>query len=226
VRTKADFVVSSQFYGYHFARMIKALFLIFEPVAAWERVVQSRRGLVFLLVFYLSPMVLILSALEGFSLVEWGRRQWDSGQVKIFAAGEMVIYEIVQSLLTLAMVFICAQIVKALCNASYPRHTYSQGFTVAVCGLSPVFLLRLLDVFPAVNPWLTWGVGILLCATTLYHGVPRVMQPDPSQAFGLYIMCSVLFAMVTGLERFVTVWYLAGRMPPFNEIISHFNKHL
>jgi hypothetical protein len=206
--------------------MIKALFLIFEPLAAWERVVQARRGFRFLFAFQLLPMVLTLAVLEGFSLMEWGRRQRDSGQVRIFAANEMVIYEIAQTLLTLAMVFICAQIVKALCNASYPRHNYTQGFTVAVCGLSPVFLLRLFEVFPAVNPWLTWGIGILLCVTTLYHGLPRVMQPDPSQAFGLYIMCSVLFAMVTGLERFVTVWFLAGRIPAANNVLSHITQHM
>jgi hypothetical protein len=206
--------------------MIKALFLIFEPVAAWERVVQARRSLGFLFALYLLPMVLTLAALEGFSLMEWGRRQHESSQIRIFSANEMVIYEIVQSLLTLAMVFICAQIVKALCNASYPRHNYTQGFTVAVCGLSPMFLMRLLDMFQAVNPWLTWGVGILLCVTALYHGLPRVMQPDPSQAFGLFIMCSVLFAMVTGLERLVTVWFLAGRMPRADNILSHITQHM
>jgi hypothetical protein len=189
-------------------------------------VAQSRRGFGFLFAFYLLPMVLTLAVLEGFSLMEWGRRQHESGQVKIFTANETVIYEIVQSLLTLAMVFICAQIVKAQCNASYLRHNFTQGFTVAACGLSPVFLLRLLDMFPAVNPWLTWGIGILLCVATLYHGLPRVMQPDPSQAFGLYIMCSVLFVMVTGLERFVTVWYLAGRIPFAANISSHITPHM
>jgi len=204
--------------------MIKALFLIFEPVAAWERVLQARRNFGFLFGFYLLPMVLTLAALEGFSLMEWGRRQHDSGGVKIFSAEEMMAYEIAQSLLTLAMVFICAQIVKALCNASYLRHNFTQGFTVAACGLSPLFLLRLLDLFPAINPWLTWGVGILLCVTTIYHGLPRVMQPDPSQAFGLYIMCSVLFIMVTGLERFVTVWFLAGRIPFAENILSHLTQ--
>jgi hypothetical protein len=223
---KADFIVRTLPNGYHFTHMIKALFLIFEPAAAWDRVVNARRGLAFLLLFYLAPMILAMAAAEGFSLMEWGRRQWDSGGVKTFAANETVVYEILQSLATAAVVFICAQIVKALANTSYTRHNYTEGFTVAVCGLSPLFLLRLLDVFPGINPWLTWGIGILLCATTLYHGVPRVMQPDPSQAFGLYIMCSVLFAMVTGLERFVTVWYLAGRIPPLDDIISHLTKHL
>ncbi|HUZ05852.1 MAG TPA: YIP1 family protein, partial [Candidatus Paceibacterota bacterium] len=192
----------------------------------WERVAQSRRSFGFLFTLYLLPMVLTLAVLEGFSLMEWGRRQRDSGGVKIFHANEMVIYEIAQSLLTLAMVFICAQIVKSLCNTSYLRHNFTQGFTVAACGLSPLFLLRLLDVFPAVNPWLTWGVGILLCVTTLYHGLPRVIQPDPSQAFGLFLMCSVLFIMVTGLERFVTVWYLAGRIPGADNILSHITQHM
>jgi hypothetical protein len=223
---KADFIVRTPLNGYHFARMIKALFLIFEPATAWERVVNARRSMGFLLMFYLLPMIVIMSAAEGFSLMKWGRHQWESGQNKIFATDETVTYEIVQSLAMLSVVFICAQIAKALANASYARHTYTEGFTVAACGLSPLFLLRLFDVFPAINPWLIWGVGIMLCIATLYQGVPRVMQPDPSQAFGLYLMCSVMFAMVTGLERFVTVWYLAGRVPPLNEIISHFTNHL
>jgi hypothetical protein len=206
--------------------MIKALFLIFEPVEAWDRVIKARRGLVFLLLFYVLPMVLTVAALEGFSLMTWGRRQWDSGQIKIFSAGEMAVYEAVQSLVMIAVVFTCAQIVKALCNASFPRHSFTEGFTVAACGLSPLFLLRLLDTFPGINPWLTWGLGIMLCVVILYHGIPRVMQPDPSQAFGLYIMCSMLFVMVTGLERFVTVWYLAGRIPSLEQIIPYLTGHL
>jgi len=206
--------------------MIKALFLIFEPVEAWDRVIKARRGLVFLLLFYVLPMVLTVAALEGFSLMTWGRRQWDSGQIKIFSAGEMAVYEAVQSLVMIAVVFTCAQIVKALCNASFPRHSFTEGFTVAACGLSPLFLLRLLDTFPGINPWLTWGLGIMLCVVILYHGIPRVMQPDPSQAFGLYIMCSMLFVMVTGLERFVTVWYLVGRIPSLEQIIPYLTGHL
>ncbi|HEX3889920.1 MAG TPA: YIP1 family protein [Verrucomicrobiae bacterium] len=206
--------------------MIKALFFIFEPAAAWDRVAKARRSFGFILLFYLLPMVLAVSAAEGFSLVKWGRRQWQGSQVKIFSGDEMVVYEIAQLLATLAVVFICAQIVKALGNQSYSRHSYTEGFTVAACGLSPLFLLRLLDVFPSVNPWLTWGVGIMLCVATLYQGLPRVMQPDPSQTFGIYLMCAVMFVLVTGLERFVTIWYLAGRIPRLDEIVSQLAKHL
>jgi len=206
--------------------MIKALFLIFEPAEAWDRVANARRSLGFLLLFYLLPMVLIVAAAEGYGLMKWGRRQLDGEHVKTFTAGETATYEIAQSLAMIAVVFICAQVVKALANASYARHNFTQGFTVAACGLSPLFLVRLLDAFPAINPWLTWGVGIMLCVATLYHGLPRVMQPDPSQAFGLYFICSVVFVLVTGLERFVAFWYLIGRMPPLKEIISHFTRHL
>jgi hypothetical protein len=205
--------------------MIEALFLIFNPAWAWDRVAKARRGLGFLLMFYLLPMILTVSAAEGFSLMKWGRRQWESSQNNIFTAGEMTIYEIAQLLATLAVVFICAQIVKALANASHARRNYTEGFTVAAYGLSPLFLLRLLDVIPAINPWLPWALGMMLCVGTLYHGLPRLMQPDPTQAFGLYLICSVMFIMVTGLQRFVTVWYLAGRIPSFSEIISHFAKH-
>jgi hypothetical protein len=39
-------------------------------------------------------------------------------------------------------------------------------------------------------------------------------------------MSSILFIMVTGMERFVTIWFLAGRIPKVNEFVTHVAKHL
>ena len=80
-------------------------------------------------------------------------------------------------------------------------------------GLSPLFLLRLLDAFPSVPPWVPWSIGILLSIGALYHGVPRMMEPDPAHAFGLFLMSSLVLLLVTGLVRFVTWWYLEGKLP-------------
>ena len=55
--------------------MIKALFLISKPGVAWDRVVQSGRSLVWVLFFYLLPMMLVVAAAEGLGLMEWGKRQ-------------------------------------------------------------------------------------------------------------------------------------------------------
>src|SRR5580658_3841482 len=73
-------------------RMFKALFLIFEPVAAWGRVAQARRGLVFVFAFYLLPTMLIVAEAEGFGLVKWGKLQFNIDQIKRFTVGEAAIY--------------------------------------------------------------------------------------------------------------------------------------
>jgi hypothetical protein len=201
--------------------MIKALFLIFEPDVQWERVAQNQRGLKFMLTSYLMPMLLIVAAVEGFGLVEWGKWQSNIGQIKHFYLGEALIFEMAQLLLTFVVVAVCAHLVKSVGDTFHVRNTYQQAFTTVIYGLSPLFLIRLFDALPIVNPWLSWAVGIMLSVKTLYSGIPRIMEPDPPNAFGLFVMSSVLLAMVTGLERFITAWYLSGHCQPISDFISH-----
>ena len=207
--------------------MIKALFLIFQTGAAWERVVKARRNLGSLLVLYLFPMMLMVAVVEGFGLVEWGEPQ--AGifhRIQKFTAGQVVIYETAHSLLTLLAIVVCAVLIKILGETFHGRYTYQQTFTLVIYGLSPMFLLRLLDAVPAIIPWASWGIGITLSIAVLYQGIWRVMQPAPPNAFALYFMSSLLLATATGLERFVTAWYLAGRFQPAGNFISHLAAHL
>jgi hypothetical protein len=46
------------------------------------------------------------------------------------------------------------------------------------------------------------------------------MQPDPSHAFGLYLVSAILLVIITGLGRFLTAWYLRGEFKSVEEIIS------
>ena len=54
----------------------------------------------------------------------------------------------------------------------------------------------------------------------LYQGVPRILDPDPPNAFGLFFMSALVLFATTGLERFVTAWYLTGRTRPVHEILA------
>jgi hypothetical protein len=200
--------------------MIKALFLIFEPEAAWNRVALSRRRLGYILGLYLLPMMLIVGAVEGFGLARWGRWQSVMGEIKIFPVREALIYETTELLLMAVIILAAAHFIKALGDTFHVRNTYTETLTVVTYGLSPVFLLRLLDVFPAVNLWLPWAVGIMLTIKILYHGVPRIMLPDPPDAFGLYFMSAILLTMVTGLERFISIGCLNGNFKPVNNFMS------
>ncbi len=207
--------------------MIKAVILIFKTGAAWERVEKARRNLGPLLALYLFPMMLLVAVMEGFGLVECGEPQAGVFRhIQKFTAGQVVIYETAQSLLTLLVIVICGVSIKYLGENFHGRYTYQQTFTLVIYGLSPMFLLRLLDAVPAVIPWVTWGIGIALSIKVLHQGVWFVMQPAPPNAFALYFMSSLLLAAGTGLVRFVTAWYLAGRIPAAERFVSHLAAHL
>ncbi|MCX6926783.1 MAG: YIP1 family protein [Verrucomicrobia bacterium] len=200
--------------------MIKALLLIFDPIVTWEGIVLARRSMGSILVIYLSPLLLITSAAEGYGLVKWGKWQDEIGRLKKFPIQEAAAVEVAQILLSLVVVFAGAKMLKSLGDTFHGRHAYSQAFATVAYSLSPLFTLRLLDAFAGVSPWVTWSIGMILSAAVLYHGVPRMIEPDPSHAFGLYIMSALLLALVTGMVRFVTAAYLVGRFPKLQAIIS------
>ena len=206
--------------------MIKALLVVFEPIATWDGIVRARRSIAFILAFYLLPLLLITSAAEGYGLVHWGKWQGEIGRLKTFSLGEAVLVEAAQLLLSIGEVLFGARLLKSIGETFHGRHTYGQAVTAIAYSLGPLFLLRILDAFAGVSPWVAWAIGICLTVAVLYHGVPRVMLPDPSHAFGLYLMISLLTVMVTGLVRFATASYLEGKFPALQELISHLASRL
>jgi hypothetical protein len=206
--------------------MIKALLLIFDPMATWEGIFRARRSLVFVLVVYLVPLLLLASAAEGYGLVHWGKWQSEIGRIKSFPIREAVIVEAIQFLLALAVVFVGASMIKSIGETFHGRHTYSQTFTTVAYGLSPLFLLRLLDTLPVISPWLSWSIGILLSIAVLYQGLPRMLEPDPPHAFGLFFMSALLLVLITGLVRLLTASYLQGKFAKLQVIISELAARL
>ena len=181
---------------------------------------RARRSLAFVLLLYLLPMLLVISAAEGYGLYHWGRAR-DLGPRRFYAPGEVIIFEVAQFLLFLALVFIGARLIKSIGETFHGRHTFTQTFVVVAYGLSPLFLLHLLNALKDVSPWVTWTVGIILSMAVLYQGVPRMMDPDPPHAFGLYLMSSLLLLFTTGLARFVTAWYLQGKFNMVDSFVSN-----
>ena len=201
--------------------MIKALLLIFDPIATWDRIFQARRSLVFILLAYLLPMVLLSTLCEAYGLVHWGKVRGElGGDPKPFKMGETVVIEAAQFILSIGVIFIGANLVKALGETFHGRHTFTQAFATVAYGLSPLFLVHTLDALPSINPWVSWSIGILLSMSVLYQGVPRMMVPDPPHAFGLYIMSALLLALISGLVRFVTAMYLVGKFSKLQVIVS------
>jgi hypothetical protein len=207
--------------------MIKALLLIFDPIRSWERVVRARRSLLFVLFVSLLPLVVLSCAAEAYGLATWGKWQGEIGEfarLRRFSQQEIIAYEALQFLTNLFLVFMGAKLLKSLGETFHGRHPFTAAFTVTAYALSPLFLLRVLDAIPVLSPWITWAVGIVLSLGVLYQGVPRVMQPDPPHAFGLYLTSALLLVLISGLTRFVTAWWLEGKFKtvemPVNEFIG------
>ena len=198
--------------------MIKGLMLMFETAKTWERIARVPRRWVSVLFSHVIPLLVITSIAEGYSLAHWGRIQDVSLHLKKFSLPEVVAYEGVQFLLTLMVIFFCAKLIKSMGETFHGRHTFDQTFIALAYGLSPLFLLRFLDMIPGLTPWAAWIAGVLLSLSILYYGLPCIMQPDPPHAFGLYLTSCILIIITSGLVRFLTAWYLLGKFEKLNHL--------
>jgi|SRR5579862_1056425 len=206
--------------------MIESVLLIFDANGTWERIVRAQRGLFAILFRFLLPLLLVTCAIEGYGLMHWGKHQGPVSRQRTYSLGEAVVFESGQLLTSVLLVFLGAGVLKSMGGTFHARNTYQQAFTVVAYALSPFFLLRLLDAFTPVSPWLSWAIGIFLALGALYHGVPQVMQPDPPQAFGLYLMTAVLMFSITGVMGFVAAWYLQGKFAKLDTLISALGARL
>lgn len=197
--------------------MINALLLILEPIATWEKISRAKRGLAFVLGTYLVPFLVLTCAAEGYGLMRWGKIQGQVPRLRHFTLGEALFYEVACFALSLFVIFICSRIVQSIGTTFHSRHSFSQAFATVAYGLGPLLWLRFLDGFPGVSPWVGWVLGICLSIAVLYHGVPRMMDLDPSHAFGVYLMSVLLLFLATGVTRFLTASYLQGK---FGEMLT------
>jgi hypothetical protein len=211
--------------------MIKALLLVLDPAGGWDAIVLRKRSWPMILIRYLVPLWLIAFVAEGYGLVHWGKpRGVIAGlKPKPFSNSEALIFELLQLVLMAVVVFVGAKLIKALGETFHGRNSFPQAFTVTAYGLGPFFSLRVLDMFPGVSSWAYWAVwvaGMFLSFMILYHGIPRVMLPDPPHAFGLYLTSCVFLAMVSGFMRFLSYWYLMGKIGKLDALIAQIIAHV
>jgi hypothetical protein len=192
--------------------MIKALLLIFNPGATWDRIVLARKTFLSVLVLYLLPLAVLSIGGELWGLLQWGRRQEFTHALKPIPRDLAICYGAAQFVLSLVFVFTGALVIKGAGETFHSRHNYPQCFTLVAYSLSPLFLVRLLDGFPLISPWIAFGIGIILSIAALYSGIPRVMEPDPPHAFGLFFTGAVLLVIIGGLTRLLTLLVLQGRL--------------
>jgi hypothetical protein len=192
--------------------MLNGLMLVFEPIATWDRVSRARPGVVYVLATTVLPLLLLTGAAEAYGLMNWGKLLGEVPRIKIFTPAEAVGFEVIQFGLYVVVLLLSVKAINAIGATFHARHTYTQTFATVSYSLTPFFVLRFLDCLPAISGWVSWGIGMALTIAVLYHGVPRMMDPDPSHAFGLYFMSCLILVVSTGAVRLLTLWYLEGKL--------------
>jgi hypothetical protein len=206
--------------------MIKVFFLIFEPSVAWDKIAQARRGILFITGTYLLPFLLLVTAVESWGLQRHGKWQPKFQKFREFQPQEILTYETVQFFLLFAVVFVCALLVFKISQTFHDRQKFLQSFTVVAYAFSPMLLFRLLDASATMHPAITWLLGMALTIWILYQGIPRVMQPDPTHAFGVYFSAVFVVVLTSALARLITGMYLLGYIDFHHSWLSRKVAHL
>lgn len=197
-------------WGLQMLPVLKDVFMVFRPLTTWNRIAESHRSPGFVFVFYLLPMLLLAGLVEGHGLTLLGRYQVAQGMHNRFLFPNVVAYEVASWSLAVLSICVAAGLITSLANTCHARNNLSQSLVVAFHVLGPLCLIQLFNGFPHMYLWLTWLAGITFAMSALYHGLPRIMHPDPPSAMGLFMgSAAIVFLLMLGV-RLVTYFYLAG----------------
>ena len=209
--------------------VLKDLLLVLLPEATWDRIAAAQHRVGFIFSVYLLPMLLLAGGVEGSALWRQGRQQLAAGHPIRFTVSWIVVYEAAQMFLLVVLLLVCAGFIKMFGNTCRRRNEFAQSLTVMLHAVGPLLLLQLLNGingFPPVFPWVTWAVGAALMVGTMYHGLPRVLQPDTPSALGLYIGSAFVVLPLLALGRFFTWWYLTGHLKPLEKTVAELAARL
>ena len=193
--------------------MIKALLLILDPENTWGKIEQNPPGVASVLFSYLLPLLLLGTAVEIWGMMKLGYDKGKFVERRVILEQDMAIrYGSAQVGLGLLTAFLGAWAFRKTSQGFHRRHSYRETFTPIAYSLGPIYLARMLDGLPGVNTWICWGLGALLGISVLYRGIPRLMKPDPSNALGLYLTCSFLFLVLTGIAHYLAQMVLQEKL--------------
>lgn len=189
----------------------KDLMLLINRESTWNRIATSRHGWLFAAAFYLVPMLIFSGVIEAVSLFYHGQAQiTQRGIMERYSVERLVVFELVQAGGLLVLIFIAAVFMTSFGNVCHRRNRLREALLVMTHAVGPLVLLQAFNGLPAVSVWFTWILGVILVLVSLYHGVPRIMRPDPPSAMGLYVASSATVVLLGFGWRLLTYWYLTG----------------
>jgi hypothetical protein len=194
--------------------MIKALYLIFAPNAAWSKIAAAQRGPLFVFLLNPLPLMLLGSFAEGCGLFNLGlvRGSYTGAEATPVELGLVERYEAARLAMDLIVLFFGAKFLQSLAESFNMRIPFAPMFAVVAYSLGPSFLARALDGIPALNTWVCWAVGMALTLHLFYYGVALVLRPDQSKGFGLFVVCAVGLVFMSGVAHTIAVAVLKEKL--------------
>jgi hypothetical protein len=193
----------------------QTVFLMLFSEKSWNSIVESGYGFVRVVCLFFAPMLFTLAWMEGWGLRKWIRHYEVTGVSRPITSNEAIALEALRCLMILLAMLVCAHLLRVFAGTfKKNRNTYRQALIVVIYSFAPICLFRVFLVFYPFNEWLLWAFGMVLALKVLYHGLPRILEPDSPQALGLFFMSAFSLCLVTLLERFITLCYLCKECRP------------
>lgn len=188
--------------------MIKVFQLIFAPHTTWEKIQAAERGYGWVLFLFLAPLLALTAVVEGLAMVKLGRTMGEFGHKLMLPVSQVYAYELIQIGMLIVVLLALAQFIKGTSDGFLQPPPYLACFKVAAYSLGPFLLLRLLAMIPIMNVWLAWGIAAVISSSTLYVGIPVLLRPEPTKAFGQFIINALSMIVLTLLCQLFTVFLL------------------
>jgi hypothetical protein len=192
--------------------MIRALKLIFATQKEWENIANANRGISWVLLTYLLPLMAICGYAEGYGIWKLGEHRGEVGEVARIPLEIIFRYEGVSLGLLLCAIIVGTFLLVTVSRSFQVPVTLSQCFAAVGYSIGPLILIKLADAFPVINTWICYTVGMVFVASMLYHGVANCLKPEQTKGFGIFVFSVVFIALLTGLGHFVSTLVLRGRI--------------
>ena len=190
--------------------MLRALNLLFSPEAEWQKAALKPPHFAIVLFISILPLMAIILAIEGWSLVKYGE-VFRGLAPRTISFERAVKYEVFYGVASLLAMLFGGRLLRNVGRTFNLTSSYSVCFILIAFGYFPIILVRLMDALPQINTWICWAVGVVLAFRILYHGIALWLRPEQTKGFGLLLVSFLYILVMSALVHFAAIQMLQGR---------------
>jgi hypothetical protein len=180
------------------------LVLVF-PAKTWESLMDSKQGTIYHLLFGLLPVLALCGAIEGWAFHTFGTQRGYFGTTIMMDWDSVLKFQTIHLSILSSTVILGALLIRIIGLGAHLNPDLRTCFIVSIYGLSPLIWVKILDGVPFMHTWLCWSMGASGIFYLLYSGIPVCLRPDPTKAFGLFLMGCLLFIGLSGFAHWSTL---------------------